>query len=341
MIDSYSYGGSVYSASLRYHVSVEKERPFLATVLRSTFDYGLLRLAQQSGATVFEGKKVTDVQMSPDHVSIILSDETTIQSQVVIGADGVWSIVAQKTGLHSDSYRFGLSMVNEYELGSHVIDQLCTPQRRGHLFLKVGGIAGYGWVFPKKNHINLGIGVTNASRQTQNNKINLKNVYLQFFHLLQEQNIIPADLDPGDIKGAALPSQPRKKTYAHRVLLCGDAAGLINPLTGEGIDYAMISGKLAAEVIAQAVKQHTFSERFLSEYQRRWKQRFGKDIDLLVRLSKRWGTQSENVIKYVSQDAKMSELLFDIATGNKSINALKWKLVRRYLLLRTKNIFSH
>ncbi len=337
LIDSYSYGGCVHSASLRYKVSIDKEQPFLATVLRTTFDYGLVKLAQESGATVLEGKKVDDIHVTHDHVSVIIQDGTTFNGQAVLGADGVWSIVAQKSGLHTDKHRFGVSLVNEYDVGSKVVDEFCTKKRRGHLHIKIGGIAGYGWVFPKKNHINVGVGITNIHQKNQTVKINLKKIYLDYFHLLQDTKSIPSDVAPGDIKGAALPSQPRKKTYATRVILCGDAAGLINPLTGEGIDYAMISGKLAAEVLVQAVEQKNFSERFLAQYQRRWRKRFGKDLDLLLQVSKRWRTKSEDILKYVSKDEKMSEMLFDIATGNKSINALKWKLIQRYLVLRIKN----
>ena len=59
------------------------------------------------------------------------------------------------------------------------------------------------------------------------------------------------------MQGGVLPLHPLEKTYADRVILCGDAAGLMNPLTGDGIHYAMSSGMFAAKVCAKAVEERT------------------------------------------------------------------------------------
>lgn len=85
----------------------------------------------------------------------------------------------------------------------------------------------------------------------------------------------------GIIRGAALPLEPLPKTYTNRVILCGDAAGLIDPATGEGIDYAMSSGKIAAKVIIDALEKNDMSAKFLSKYEIIWKKDFGKDIKIL------------------------------------------------------------
>ncbi|MGF3555170.1 MAG: NAD(P)/FAD-dependent oxidoreductase [Thermoplasmatota archaeon] len=66
----------------------------------------------------------------------------------------------------------------------------------------------------------------------------------------------------------------------NRLILCGDAAGLINPLTGDGIEYAMISGKIASEVCKEALNAGNTTSSFLSKYQDRWQKSFGKDLTM-------------------------------------------------------------
>ena len=80
--------------------------------------------------------------------------------------------------------------------------------------------------------------------------------------------MIPKNLKLNKIKGGALPIYPLEKTYSNRVVLVGDAGGFVNPITGEGIYYAIHSGSLAAEVIAESLSNNDTSETFLSRYQK-------------------------------------------------------------------------
>jgi geranylgeranyl reductase family protein len=75
-----------------------------------------------------------------------------------------------------------------------------------------------------------------------------------------------------------LPLAPVPKTYAHRVVAVGDAAGLVKPTTGGGIYYGLISGGLAADTIGRGLSTNRLDERALSRYESRWKQRLGQEI---------------------------------------------------------------
>ena len=117
----------------------------------------------------------------------------------------------------------------------------------------------------------------------------------------------------------------------NNVLLCGDAAGFINPVTGEGIYYALNSAEIAANITIKALKAKNTSGRFLSQYEKEWKKDFGKDIEYMLNLTKKIRNENERFIQTMSKDKKLAEMLFDIMTGQQSIYKLRWKLIRRYL----------
>ena len=98
-------------------------------------------------------------------------------------------------------------------------------------------------------------------------------------------------------------------------MLCGDAAGFINPITGEGIYYAMVSGKIAADVIAEGLKSNDLSSRFLSRYQTLWNYDFGKDLKALGRFNNQWGKDSERIIRLMTRDKKFAKLIIGVTGG--------------------------
>ena len=339
LIESYIYGGCVHSPSQKYKVKLQKNEPFSAMVLRKKFDYGLVKFAIDAGTTFMDGKSAADIRIFSDRAKISFTDKTSIESEIVIGADGVWSAVAKQSGLSQNCKNIGMSIVCEYPMEAKTLDYYFTEKRIAHIHLNIGGIKGYGWVFPKKKHVNLGICEFESINTKRNSELNFKKVYESYVQILKENKVIPNSLKIGKIKGAALPIRPLEKTYADRVILCGDAAGLINPSTGAGIDYAMSSGKIAANVIADALEAGVITERFLSRYQTIWKKDFGRDIQTLLRVQKRWGEKNEEVIKLASTDKGISELAYGFITGNLRIHECKLKIVRLLLYLYFKNLF--
>lgn len=339
LIESYIYGGCVHSPSQKYKVKLQKNEPFSAMVLRKKFDYGLVKFAIDAGTTFMDGKSAAGIRIFSDKATISFTDKTSIESKIVIGADGVWSAVAKQSGLSQNCKNIGMSIVCEYPMGAKMLDYYFTEKRIAHIHQNIGGIKGYGWVFPKKKHVNLGICEFESINTKRNSKLNFKKIYESYVQILKENKVIPNSLKIGKIRGAALPIRPLEKTYADRVILCGDAAGLINPFTGAGIDYAMSSGKIAANVIADALEAGVTTERFLSRYQTIWKKDFGRDIQTLLRVQKRWGEKNEEVIKLASRDKGISELAYGFITGNLRIYECRLKIVRLLLYLYFKNLF--
>jgi len=253
LIESYSFGGFAHPSSLKYKVGVQRNEPIAAMILRKKFDYGLVKLAIDSGATFMDEKSAEDIKILKDKARILLNDGTNIESQIVIGADGVWSTIAKKSGLGQRRKNVGMCLFQEYPMLNKTLDRFFGEKRLCHIHMNLQGIAGYGWAFPKKEHLNIGIcefkPVINQSRS----KTNLKEIYENYINILKEGKIIPDDLKMGRVKGGVLPVFPLEKTYADRIILCGDAGGFINPVSGEGIYYAMSSGEIAANVTAEAL----------------------------------------------------------------------------------------
>lgn len=341
LIESYSYGGYAYSPSLKYKLELIDEKPLVAMILRQKFDHGLIKLAEECGTTIFEGKNVVDMKISKDNAKIFLDDGKKIDSEIVIGADGVWSTVAKKTGLLDSKRYLAVCVLKEYKLDEETVGKYFGNTRCGHLYARFENILGYGWIFPKKEHINIGIGSLIKREDNSKIKVNLLDFFKGFIDRLKKQKMIPDNLKTDNIKGGALPLYPLKKTYCNRAILVGDAAGVINPLTGEGIYYAMSSGEIAADVIAEAIKAEDASENFLSKYQTNWRKDFGEDLDILSSsLNVKQGQSTEKYFKIASKDRKLTELLIRIMTGQISIKENKYKVARRLVYASIKSPFS-
>lgn len=339
-IESYSYGGFTYSPSLKYKVEFQNNEPIAAMTLRKKFDFELAKLAVDNGAVFNDGKAVIDVKILKDTAKIVLDDGNVIDSEIVVGADGVWSIVAKKSGLRQKGNRVGICVFQEYEVDEETLDRFFGENRLCHIHARFQNILGYGWVFPKKEHLNIGIGEIILGQNRSEIKTNLLKVYKEYIKTLQKTKIIPENLKEKQCKGGALPVAPFDKTYADRVILVGDAGGFINALSGEGIYYAMSTGEIAAEVIAKALETGEPSEQFLSKYQVNWKKDIGKEIDFLYRLAKKQREKpKENIFKIASQDKILAELIIGIVAGNLSLQEYKWKLIRRYLYGSIRSLF--
>jgi len=339
-IESYTYTGTAYSPSLKYKADIKRDTPILATTLRKNFDNELVKLAIDTGTNFIDGKSVIDIRIDEDKATVILKDDTKIDAKIVVGADGVWSFVAKKLGFRGKEYKTTKCVLQEFEVDEKVLDEYFTKSRHCHVHSRFENILGYGWVFPKNNHLNIGVGSFGQVDTGLDEKMNLLDCYKSYLQFLQNNNIIPKNLKDTKIKGGAIPIYPFEKTYGDRVILIGDAGGFVNSISGEGLYYAMASGEDAAIVIAEALDVGRFDEGFLSKFQKLWKKDFGKDLRLYYTMIKKQRKRDgELVFKIADKDELLSELIIGIITGEISINRYKWKIIRRYLFVLIKNRF--
>lgn len=337
IIEAYSSSGTVFSPALKHHIDICKDRPIISTILRKKFDFELLNFAQNAGAVIQQQATVDSVEISDDKAQVKLRRGSTIDTEIVVGADGVNSVIAKATGLQKKGAGKGVCILQEFEVDEKIMDEFFTHSRHCYIHSRFKSIGGYGWVFPKKQHLNVGFGIVQALKNLEP-KPNLLKCYQDYVTLLKESNFIPKDLKETEIKGGALPTHPLEKTYGRRLLLVGDAAGFINPLSGEGIYYAMASGKIAAELISEALEKNDTTEEFLSKYQRLWQKDFGKDIDLILKVVRRGSVDyTERVIHIASKDRKLTDLMMGVIVGELGVEEYKWKIVRRFFYSSLKH----
>ncbi len=239
---------TIYGAKFTYCSKdpffIESKDPIAYLVMRDRFDQLLVNKALEEGAAVLEGEKVTRVEEKANGVEVALGDGERLHCRYLIGADGAESIVARSLSLRPQkSDGSGIAIESEIPFDSSIP----FPAKELQLVhLDFGGIPnGYGWVFPKKEWLSIGIG--GMFRETK--KMNPRQYFKSF---LKGLDYIPEG-KTGKITGHPLPSfyDEKQKVSQGRILLVGDAAHLMDPLQGEGIYYAVRSGMLAGEAIME------------------------------------------------------------------------------------------
>ncbi|MFC2142865.1 NAD(P)/FAD-dependent oxidoreductase [Candidatus Aenigmatarchaeota archaeon] len=210
--------------------------------------------------------EATDVIIEDNFVKGIIGKNANgeteeIRGKVLLAADGAHSIVARKFKLNDNTAEHNISGLRIYY--KNVKDT--TDRIEIHLVKSL--LPGYFWIFPlPDNQANVGLGM--IVKDMQEKKINLKEAVLKE---IKENPIFKdrfKDAEPiEDVKGWPLPvASHHRKCYGNGFLLLGDAAGLIDPLSGEGVGNAMISGKHAAAISIQALEKNNFSENTLKKY---------------------------------------------------------------------------
>jgi geranylgeranyl reductase family protein len=339
LIESSSYGGHLHSSRLDYHITLEQDKPLIAMVLRKTFDHGLVQLAQKAGAEFQPETKVTNITITHTKAIVTLEDHSTLETELLIGADGIHSIVAKKTGLRTTPLPHGLCAYHECAIPKKLLDTYFNKTRIGHIFLSFHNLPGYGWVFPKKNHLNIGIEHIIRTTAYPSNK-NITTYFQDFLTILKEHHHIPDIVVCKKPQGGIFPTKTLPQTYHNRVLICGDAAGMVNPATGEGIGYALLSGKYAAKTAHYALTIHNTRKQTLRSYQKLWKTRFGKDLRFFTRAQKLLGKNTDRFVKTVSQDPQLSQMTIEGLFGNVDIHRNRKKIMRRYLYCTARNVFK-
>jgi menaquinone-9 beta-reductase len=243
---------------------------------RTDFDQLLARHAEKAGATVWERTDAVGPLLEGGLVRGVIvqregEDPVDLRAEVVVAADGASSRIAQALGLHRDEERPLGVAVRQYVTSDRDRD----PWIDSYLELWRGDelLPGYGWVFPLADGtLNVGLGLLNTSKHFRN--VNYRRLLAEWLPTVgREWGFTPADAISKP-RSAPLPMAANRHPPVHRgVLFVGDAAGLINPFNGEGIDYAMESGQLAAE--AGLLVLQSGDRTLLNRYRAAVESRFG------------------------------------------------------------------
>ncbi|MEV0977868.1 geranylgeranyl reductase family protein [Streptomyces sp. NPDC049915] len=271
--------GWVRTGGLRVHGvgnTVEMSWPTVASFpafglvrTREDFDQLLAHHAAAAGARLLEATKVTEpvFDAATGRVVGVIAQHggrsRTYRAPVVVAADGASSRLAVALGLHQRIDRpMGVAVRRYYTAERRNDDHLeiwldlKTRNRSGRTYMPFG----YAWIFPVGGStFNVGLGTFHVGHKPDVDHRRMLEEWTQrlpaAWHFDEAHAISP-------VRGAPLPAGfNRHPQYTRGVLLTGDAGGMINPLSGEGIDYAMESGRLSAETITRALAQPTAAQR--------------------------------------------------------------------------------
>lgn len=226
----------VYLGS-KMHFKTHRESPTITMVMRDAFDNLIVEKAKELGVTILEDSKLKSLDFTEKFIKLNTSQDQ-LTAKFVIAADGALSSTAKMAGWTNDTRKLIPALEYEVEVSDEDFERLSKEVR-----FDMDAIPyGYGWSFPKKNHLSIGIA---SARRT---KINLKEYYKKYLDTLQIKHIIKEQQH-----GFQIPVSPRTDGFVkNNVFLIGDAAGFADPVTAEGISNAILSGKLAAEAIIES-----------------------------------------------------------------------------------------
>jgi geranylgeranyl reductase family protein len=239
-------------------------RPTSYGIIRREFDHYLLERAAAAGADVRWGIRVTGVTVAGDRVRVE-TDRGVFEAPVVIGAGGHRCPVARALGEVSEGEEVIVAQESETRLPAEWVERLGSFMRAPEIYVEPD-LRGYGWFFPKRDFINIGVGCT------QGGDGSLPRRRDALLASLRASGRVPDGMPLEPFKGHAyvVRRQAPRRLSGARFCLVGDAAGLARDMSGEGIGPAIRSGRLAAEAVTARLRQGTplegYARRIVEKY---------------------------------------------------------------------------
>lgn len=221
----------------------QSDEPFAYTVKREKFDHFLAQRTKKEGCEIKTGEKVAKVKLNRDSVDLITS-KNRYKAKIVVGGDGVRSIVADKLHIKRRTVTSIETEVKFEDMKKH----------QGIMKIDWGIIPfGFAWTFPKKDVLSVGIGALKSRAK------DLKGYFEQWLEYCgikdQKMKVYTFPVSLGGLKS---------KIAGERICLIGDAGNFVHPITAEGIYYGIKSANLASIAIEKALRKQSYN---LSEYQ--------------------------------------------------------------------------
>jgi len=308
---------------------MQSKGPAVILIRRVEYDYLLASLAREAGAEIVAPAAVAQASQDAAGVTLRTRDGREFRAPLVIAADGVNSVIARRLGINPGWPRAKLAL----DMMEETPDATLRPAERDTLsvFYGYGGAHGYAYIFPKRAHLNVGIGYL-----------------LPYFK--EQVDVAPYDLQRafvGDLLARGLVSGesrrehftpflipiggPLKTTAQGRVLLAGDAGGFVNGFSAEGIYYAMVTGELAAEAVLAARTGETIDPaRARRAYVRAWRRELGAELRDSVLIQKYLlhnPERMDRVVRGANARPEFSAILVDYASGRLSYHAARRRLL--------------
>jgi geranylgeranyl reductase family protein len=296
---------------------IKSSSPLAVGVLRTDFDFLLVQKAKSEGISFKEKERIENVVQSESGVSVSCTGGFNATGEVLVAADGVNSLVAKQVGIREKwcPDEVGLACVWESKIGKSVLEKLGFEALEFYLGFTP---AGYGWIFPKGDWLSVGAGSILKELHSSRDMI------IDFIQKTKKLH----SLKISNLNWHLLPLGGRKRQICkQRVLLVGDAAGLVDPLIGEGIPYAISSGKKAAISVKQALETGE-PEQSSTIYSGLCKTLL-TDLRYAHLLSTKIYNHPDLFLSPFKSDEKLCAMLAELIKGNKSYKEFTTDAIRR------------
>ncbi|MCB5249587.1 MAG: NAD(P)/FAD-dependent oxidoreductase [Candidatus Cloacimonadales bacterium] len=280
---------------------------------RRIFDRALADLACLKGATLLTKADAVGFLRSGDNEinGVQFKHQGkfyNINCKIVIGADGIESQVGKWAGINTTLRLDDLETCVQYTVNNIKVN----PELCRFYFGREVSPSGYLWLFPKsETQANIGIGISGSETLPGKGPKYYLDKYM-------ENNFPNASINYFVCGG--VPTEHGTNFVEDNVMLVGDAARQVNPITGGGIVQAMIAARICGETCAKALKANDFSKKFLSEYEKRWDKVLGANQRFMYSVKKKFFQLSDekfNRIVQIAKDIKEDDLnlhsLFKVA----------------------------
>ncbi|MDC1050961.1 NAD(P)/FAD-dependent oxidoreductase [Candidatus Marinimicrobia bacterium] len=275
---------------------------------RRVFDYDLSRIAVENGAEVFTKSYVTGVLKEDDYIVGVtvnyMGEVKKINSKLVVGADGIESRVGRWAGIKTLVKMKDMESCVQYSVANIDVDINQMVMYVGSKYAP----GGYLWIFPKgKGLANIGIGISGSFSKKKSAK-----KYLDEFI----NNHYPEVSRLTTVCGGVPCSKPLKDPIANGIMLIGDAAHQINPMTGGGIASGMKGGQIAGDIAVLALQKNNFSKDFLKKYPIKMFKSFGKNHDRFYRIKESINQLDDDDFNYIAEKVSI------IPTNKRSLSSI-------------------
>ena len=296
---------NVFPAELSF--TTHRPTPVVSMTMRSQFDFAILTAAQAAGAAVHQRCALENISFQGDVVTL---DTTggSMRTQFVVAADGALSTVARTMGM-ADGRVLIPALEYEVSVSPDKVDTFHGMARFDFGLLP----HGYAWAFPKQQHLSIGV-LSMAQRGSD-----LKHTMAQYLDRLGCGSVTQVERH-----GFVIPIRPRRGPFVEkRILLVGDAAGFADPVTGEGISFAIRSGLMAAQSL---IEMHLEEEAVRNAYTRSLAETILPELRagrVLARLlydfprTRSWA--------FTRQGQRLCEAVTDVMAGKRPYRDLRFK----------------
>ena len=303
------------------------------------FDNTLVQYAVAEGAVLMEGIAVKDFEVHDDRVVTKLRNGDELTSEVIIGAGGSFDMVSRRIRdienmpMKWKDQDIATALYFEVDVGREFMDSVYGEERISMAHIKYQNLDGYGWSFSKDTVLNIGIGCPRSvikKIKKEKSGWDERQYLLDYVDTLKEQGWFPKDLaiDRKMIAGSNIPvGMGMKCTVGDRMLVVGDAGGFVSPLSGEGLYYALDSGRIAAESLEELFKTGKFNKESMMLYHNGWSDKWGDDLEWLKVAWHLLMVMPNSLIKYAALDEETKEFFTHMFVGSMPASKIKNKVL--------------